>query len=165
MSADVTVRAATRGDADAVQRVARDAWHAAYGEFIDADRLDETVDAWYDPDRVGAEDIDNPDRPFFVAVVGGDVAGFVEAAPGDGGVAHLYRIYVAPDNWNRGIGSALLERIEQALRERGFDRLVLSVFAENTVGVQFYESSGFRRTESTHSERFEAREYEYAKDL
>ncbi|MEF8814863.1 MAG: GNAT family N-acetyltransferase [Halovenus sp.] len=165
MSADVTVRAATGDDAAAVRRITREAWHAAYGEFIDASRIDETIDAWYDTDRLVADDIDPPDRPFFVAVVGDDVAGFVEAASGDEGVAHLYRIYVAPEYWHRGIGSSLLERIEQALRERGFDRLVLSVFAENTVGVQFYESSGFLRTDSTYSERFDTREYEYAKEL
>lgn len=165
MTNEVTIRLAAPDEAESIQRVARKAWHAAYEEIIDPSRIDETVDAWYAPERLIADDITPTDRPFFVATVGDEVTGFAEAVPEDGDVAHLYRIYVAPDYWGQGIGRSLLERLQGDLRDRGFDTLVLSVFAENDVGVEFYQSMGFERTAETNSERFEARQYEYKKDL
>lgn len=167
MTTSATIRPATADDAERIQQVARESWHAAYGDFLDEATIDETVDAWYEPEKLIADDITPDDRAIFVAVADGTVVGFVEVAPSgkDDGVAHLYRIYVVPDFWSRGIGTALLDRAETVLRKRGFDRLVLSVFADNAVGVQFYESAGFERIETTYVERFDTQQHEYAKDL
>lgn len=65
----------------------------------------------------------------------------------DGTVATLHRLYVHPDHWGDGLGSRLLAPATADLRERGFDRLRLEVFAENEVGVCFYESRGFARVD------------------
>lgn len=169
-SSDVRIRPTTRDDVEGVQRVARAAWHAAYDAVLGADRVDETVDSWYDPARLVEDDVAADDRPFFVAVTDGNdgaeiVVGFAEAAPDDDAdaLAHLYRIYVHPDHWGEGIGTALLDRIETSLRERGFDRLELSVMAENDVGVAFYESMGFERVGSAHNEQLDIVEYTYRK--
>ncbi len=59
----------------------------------------------------------------------------------------------------------LLDYIETVLEEQGFDRLQLSVMAENDVGVSFYESSRFRRTATTHNDQLDFRECEYLKHL
>ncbi len=161
------MRPATESDAAAIQRVARDAWHAAYDAVLGPERVDETVSSWYDPERLVEDDVEPDDRPLFVAEVDGAVVGFAEAAPDgdDDGLAHLYRIYVAPDHWGDGIGGALLARVESVLRERGFDRLQLSVMAENDVGVGFYESHGFDRVAEAHNDQLGIREYEYRKEL
>ena len=164
MTDDSPVRPADADDAAAIQRVARDAWHAAYDPVLDADRIDETVSSWYDPPRLVEDDIEPSDRPLFVAVADGAVVGFAEAVPDDG-LAHLYRIYVAPDHWGGGIGGRLLARTERVLREQGFDRLQLSVLAANEVGVGFYESHGFTRTAETRNDHFGVEEYEYRKRL
>jgi ribosomal protein S18 acetylase RimI-like enzyme len=55
---------------------------------------------------------------------------------------HLARIYVAPDRRGEGIGTALLDRIESALADRGVTRYELAVLSENAVGIGFYESRG-----------------------
>ncbi|MFC7046016.1 hypothetical protein ACFQH6_11850 [Halobacteriaceae archaeon GCM10025711] len=49
------------GDAEAIQRVARDSWHAAYDAVLGAERVDETVSSWYDPERLVADDIERDD--------------------------------------------------------------------------------------------------------
>jgi len=83
----------------------------------------------------------------------------------DGELAHLYRIYVDPDYWVQGIGSSLLDRIEEILRERGFGRLQLSVLAENDVGISFYESCGFHRNGESENDQLGVCEYQYLKQL
>ena len=163
----MSVRSATEADADAIQQVARESWHAVYDSILGPDRIDAKVDSWYDPERLVNDDITDPHRPFFVAVAEESVIGFVEAVPdeSDGDKAHLYRIYVVPEYWGRGVGSSLLEHIETTLKERGFVHLELSVLAENDVGVGFYESSGFDRISTVHNDQLDIREYEYQKRL
>jgi ribosomal protein S18 acetylase RimI-like enzyme len=164
---DVSIRPTTEDDVEAVQRVARAAWHAAYDPVLGADRVDETVDAWYDPESLVTDDVEAEDRPFFVAVLDGTVVGFAEAAPDDDEdpLAHLYRIYVDPDHWGIGIGGSLLERVESVLPERGFEFLRLSVLAENEVGIGFYEGNGFERVGTAHNDLLDVEEYHYSKRL
>jgi len=167
MTGSIEIRSATREDAPAIQTVARESWHAAYDAKLGSDRVDETVSSWYDPERVVSDDIEPTDRPVFVAKAQRSIVGFVEAIPDDTdeNLAHLYRIYVTPDYWGNGVGTALLERIESTLRSRGFEQLNLSVMAANDVGVQFYESRGFERTATTQNEQLDIQEYEYRKAL
>ena len=177
------IRAATAGDAPGVQRVARAAWHATYDDIVGPERVTETVDSWYDPDRLVEDDVRDPDRPFVVAVRGEAerVLGFAEAAVADEedaaedadeadeadatGDWHLYRIYVHPEAWGEGIGSALLAAIEAALRERGVEVLRVSVLTDNDVGVAFYESRGFEFVETVPDEAFDVPRSEYVKYL
>ncbi|QSW99940.1 GNAT family N-acetyltransferase [Haloterrigena alkaliphila] len=81
-----------------------------------------------------------------------DVAGFAHAGvPKDADAATLFRLYVRTDLWGEGAGTALLERVETDLRPV-CDRLRLTAFAANAVGVSFYESAGFERLETRASD-------------
>jgi len=53
-----------------------------------------------------------------------------------------------PGLWGRGIGSRLLDRVTDAVRAAGGDRLRLGVLAANEVGVSFYESRDFDRVDA-----------------
>lgn len=167
MMEGVSIRPATVDDARAIQQVARYSWHAAYDAVLGADRVDDVVNSWYNPERLIADDIEQPERLVFVAAVDGEVVGFVEAVldEDDDELAHLYRIYVDPEEWGRGIGGSLLDHIETILDDQRFARLHLSVLAENDVGVNFYESNGFRRIKTTDNDQFGIQQYEYQKQL
>lgn len=161
-----SIRPARPGDAPAIQRIARAAWHAAYDEILSPETVEETVDAWYDTDRLVEDDLRDPDRPFLVAQPAGDPVGFVEAALAEKpGTWHLYRLYVHAEHWGEGVGTALLEALEADIVDRGVERLRVSVLAANDVGVGFYEARGFERLETRHDERFDVPRYEYEKAL
>lgn len=164
---NILIRKAVTEDAEDIQRVARDSWHAAYDSVLGADEVDVTVDSWYDPARLVVDDIEDSDRLLFVAVVDDTIVGFVETIPdtSDDDLAHLYRIYVVSDRWGRGIGRSLLDHVETVLEEQGFGRVQVSVLAENDVGVKFYEATEFHRTATTYNDRYDIREYEYLKRL
>lgn len=167
MTDAATIRPATEDDAEAIQRVARVSWHAAYDSIIGPEAVEETIDSWYDQERVVADDVHPDDRPFFVAEEDETLVGFVEGVPdeADERTFHLYRIYVAPDHWGQGVGGSLLDHLERHLQDDGIEQLRLSVHAENEVGVQFYETKGFERVTTTADKAFGGDQHEYAKKL
>lgn len=86
----------------------------------------------------------------------GSVVGFVQGTPGERTetarrVAVLNRIYVDPDSWGDGVGSALLTALERAFDD-SFETLRLHVLGDNHVGISFYESTGFERIETQRSD-------------
>lgn len=150
--ANTSIRPATPDDASAVRAVGRASWHAAYDDLLGSERVDETIDEWWDlPGLRRATGRD--DDVFLVAVTpeaaNGAVAGVAHAHPdrGEAGVYELGRIYVHPDWWGEGLGTALLDGVRQRLPD-ATERLRLVVLADNDVGVSFYESYGFERVES-----------------
>jgi GNAT superfamily N-acetyltransferase len=64
-----------------------------------------------------------------------------DAPPGTG---ELHSIYLAPEAWSRGLGSALLATAVDDLRRRGYTPLVLWVIEANGRGRRFYERAGWR---------------------
>jgi len=84
---------------------------------------------------------------------GGTVVGYASGAPHeDDDRATLAAIYVRPDRWGEGIGTALLDRFEAFCRERGCDAIDLEAIADNDVGTSFYRARGF---EAVGTERVE----------
>lgn len=150
VSQAVQLRRATPADAAAVQRVARASWHAAHDEIIGADAVEELLDEWYDIDSL-ATSIDRAEAPMFVAVDEGDVVGFAQGGPSEDGPADAVvgRIYVRPADWGAGYGTALLERLFDALRADGHASVWLAVMADNDVGRAFYAKHEFE----VHGER------------
>jgi ribosomal protein S18 acetylase RimI-like enzyme len=147
----MNVRRARPGDAEAIRRVARVAWHETYDDVLSAGRIDELVDDWYATDEL-VDDVGGPD-PVVVAEFGSDVGGFAHARADDDGVeAELVRIYVHPDHWGAGAGSAMLDAVCDPLERAGVERLRAVVAAANGVGRRFYERRGFAVRERRETE-------------
>ncbi len=58
-------------------------------------------------------------------------------------VGHLYSIVTHPDFQGRGMGTALLDKLEAEARERGCTRIRLEVRADNTDAVALYRRRGY----------------------
>jgi N-acetylglutamate synthase-like GNAT family acetyltransferase len=138
----VAVRAATAADLDAVESVARDAWYAAYGGFIEPRTVEAGLAQAYDEEVLTAA-VEHDAIEFLVAAVDGEVVGFASTEQTWDDEVELHTLYVHPDRWGEGIGSALLDRIVTWADERDVDRVVAAVFADNAVGRGFLESRGF----------------------
>ncbi|WP_265108617.1 GNAT family N-acetyltransferase [Halosolutus halophilus] len=175
------IRQATTEDVWAVHETARESWHAAYDDLLGRDRVDEIVDEWYAIGEIESSIDDTrgrDDAAFLVVESAADAGseptetdercrGFAHIVPWpeDERVAYLVRIYVRPELWGEGIGTALLEHLE-AECEEVFDRLRLAVLADNEIGVSFYESRGFERVGTYESDLgVDLEEYVYEKQL
>jgi len=99
----VDVLAAVIADVPAIRRIACESWHTAYGEFVPEPAIEGTLAAEKE---------------------GHGVVGHAGAtAGGEDGTAILTSVYVVPERWDEGIGTALLEGVTGRLRERGFERI------------------------------------------
>jgi GNAT superfamily N-acetyltransferase len=78
----------------------------------------------------------------FVAEIGGRIVGFATIIPHEKG-AELEGIFVEPDEWRKGIGRLLLDRIDLEAQARGVNEL--HVIA-NPKAQSFYARAGFRVT-------------------
>ena len=57
--------------------------------------------------------------------------------------AELICIHPLPENWRKGCGRAMMERVLADVKKAGYETLVLWVFEKNTRAIRFYESFGF----------------------
>lgn len=148
------IREAEPSDAPAVREVADEAWHAAHADILGPGTVEEVLEEWYDVDGL-REAIGREDGHFLVAD-DGEVTGFAQAHPTEDGPADavLPRIYVRPDRWGEGVGSALLARVFERLAAEGCEDLWLAVLADNDVARPFYEARGFEIHEERTVELF-----------
>jgi len=119
--------------------------------FVDADR-EAVIGLWREvfgykearnqPERVLGDKLALKDGLLFVAidercVVGTLLAGY------DGHRGWLYRAAVAPQARRRGVGRALVETAESALRARGCAKINLQTHAGNDDAVRFWTRLGY----------------------
>jgi ribosomal protein S18 acetylase RimI-like enzyme len=79
---------------------------------------------------------------FLVAEEGGEVVGTALAGY-DGHRGWVYYVAVKPAFRRRGVGAALMARVEEDLRVMGCPKLNLQVRASNREAVAFYERLGY----------------------
>jgi len=134
-------------DIPSVAEAHTEAWKRAYrGILSDAllDRLNvkDAVRRWQQ--RIGL-----PERVNLVAEVAGHVVGYVAFGPpqdGDvdpGTAIEIYGLYVHPEHWRSGSGSALVEAVLAHGRHEGLAEVVLWTMRENARARAFYGKQGF----------------------
>jgi len=140
------VRRARPEDARAIARVHAETWREAYEHVFGAERLASvTVDArleqWERILTIGQSDV-------FVAAAADPADGIVGfVSTGDSrdadAEAELFAIYVLPDAWGSGAGSALMRAGVEAMRLRASGDAVLWVLDDNPRARRFYEREGW----------------------
>jgi ribosomal protein S18 acetylase RimI-like enzyme len=147
----VRVRRATPDDTEAIVAVTAAGWRTAYRDIVAFDRLaDLPIDRWHHEVHVGLR------RPVedafsYVAEIDGEFAGYCfVAAPSrerelGPNVAELVAIYVEPERWSQGAGSALMRAAMDRLAQLPYDEVLLWTFKENTPAIAFYERHGWTR--------------------
>ena len=61
--------------------------------------------------------------------------------------AEIICIHSLPDNWRKGFGGQMMDRILSDISQAGFKKVVLWVFTENSRARAFYEAKGFQPTD------------------
>lgn len=84
----------------------------------------------------------------WIAVMGDEPVGVAGLIPEPDG-SRLSAVYVTPEHWGEGIGSALVDRAEATAAERGWTPLRLWVLEANTRARSWYETRGWNREGAT----------------
>lgn len=145
----ISVRQAVAGDAPAIADVHVAGWRWAYRGLIPDAVLDALTVARRAAMWRGILSAPGTASRVWLAERDGRVVGFAATAPAsEAGLApdtgKLTAIYLARDAAGAGAGRALLEHATGDLRQRGYRRAVLWVFAANLRARRFYEIAGWR---------------------
>jgi len=136
-----TVRPGQRGDIAGIQEVARASWHGAYHEIFSKESMDSFLASAYSRVSLRAS-LANHRATFIVAVLDGRVLGFCQF--GDRGAGpELFRLYIHPRVWGRGVGRRLLSHAEMQLAACGGRRYFVTVHNRNERAKGFYAKQGF----------------------
>jgi GNAT superfamily N-acetyltransferase len=132
---------ATVQDVELCFGIARAAAVAGFQHIFPSSRYEFTAEAiradW-------AAALNDPDAETYIAVEGDVAVGVVSLS---GGI--LQTLYVTPESWGRGIGSALHDLALDRLRERNVPEATLWTLAENHRARAFYENRGWCLTGRT----------------
>ena len=135
------IREARPDDLERLLAIQREASVAGFANVFPPERYpyptDEVREVW-------REALADSDVDAYVAELEGGAVGTVTVDSD-----FLRQLYVLPAHWGTGIGSALLERGLERMRERGATRAKLWTLEGNDRGRRFYERRGWQLTEMT----------------
>lgn len=109
--------------------------------------LDAALDAGYPPEQqhgLSLDEIFQPHVRFYIALLEGNAVGCGAIAMADG-YAEIKRMYTRPATRGRGVGRAILARLEADARAQGLAWLRLETGDVLDAAMALYESSGFTR--------------------
>jgi ribosomal protein S18 acetylase RimI-like enzyme len=131
---DLQLREATADDGDFLydlhRRTLGEVIEATWGPWDD-DLQQEFHRDWFKPEQVE------------IVLVDGRPAGMIQAHSATADTFYISRIEVAPEAQNRGVGSALMQRMVERARQSGASAIELHVLELNRAR-ELYERLGFR---------------------
>jgi GNAT superfamily N-acetyltransferase len=153
------LRRAVPGDAELLLAIHRTSAVAGFADVFWPERYPfpdaEVLAGWRDA-------LADPDVETWLASEGGEAVALVSI-----GADVLRTLFVLPERWSHGIGSALHDHALERLQERGVTRARLWALEANALARAFYERRGWQLTGETRSVPFPPHplDVEYARDL
>ena len=148
------LRPAFLEDAEALARLGRESFCAAFAHLYRAQDLDTFLQQAYSVEAVAGE-IADPAITHRLAqgAEGGPLTGFIKVKQPSGYEDYsdaanplgLGQLYCDPAHTGKGIGAQLMDWALAEARARGCDAIQLSVYAENFGAQRFYQRYGFAK--------------------
>lgn len=140
----MNIRRATGEDTAALASIHAASWRAAYRDLVPDAYLERLDSA-----RRFRESLDRNAEETYVAERDGEILGFLTIGPcrdadlDPRSAGEIQGLYLAPEHWREGVGTALCRFGEALLQCRGCRTATLWVLAGNPRARRFYEALGF----------------------
>lgn len=89
--------------------------------------------------------LEHPSSVGLVAMCSGRIVGFTIGVVEGKGMGRIYTLDVLPEFRRRGIGSLLLEKLEEEFARRGVVKCRLEVMDGNVPAIRLYSKMGYRK--------------------
>jgi GNAT superfamily N-acetyltransferase len=136
----VQIRKASLSDIPAILVVIDRTWEPTYKTILSLEQVRFMQAQIYNPAALATQMAEGQD--FFILFSAGQPAGFAACSPEKPGTFKLNKLYVDPAFQGKKIGRLLIEKIEQEVRQRGGQFLILNVNRFNKA-KSFYEKLGY----------------------
>jgi ribosomal protein S18 acetylase RimI-like enzyme len=90
----------------------------------------------------GAIALDSSDHHFFIEAPAGEIVGFAICSQCGMGF-EIKKLFIKKDSRGKGIGRAVLAKLEEIAKTLGFSKIFLSVLKSNSRAAKLYEDCGF----------------------
>ena len=97
---------------------------------------------------LGDADVADGAGTFLIAYDGGSAVGCGAVRRLHGSVGEIMRMYVEPEARGRGLGTVILDALEQEAAELGITEVVLETGDRSTESILLFEHHGYTRTEA-----------------
>lgn len=138
------VREALPSDCKGIGKVYCDSWKAAYQHLLPRAYLDSLTTESCTPGQISENDVVLADCERILGI-----CHISKARDRDNEVwGEIVAIYLLPEIWGNGQGSALLQYSLAKLKEKGIRHICLWVLKDNVRARKFYEKCGFQTSGS-----------------
>lgn len=169
----IKIRTAELKDAPLIATVHVKTWQYAYKEqvpdsYLDGLSIKRRTEVWEKTLKKPSKDVHNLIAEVNDRVIGWCTAGVNRDKDSSSETGELYGIYVLPEYIGQGIGSKLIEKAINILKNEGYARATLWVLVTNEKTKQWYESKGWRvegGTKIEHRKGFDLNETRYVIDF
>lgn len=150
-----TLRLAQPKDVPSITSLGSSVFAASFGYSLPPSDLEDYLNTAYSPSSI-ASDLSSPNIDVIVAVSpenDDQVLGFSQltqgtiepCVKGSEKPIELQRLYVSQECHGKGVARALVEKVEEMARKRGFKTMWLGVWEENFKAQKVYGKFGFVR--------------------
>lgn len=142
----IHIRRAESGDEACLAHVQTESWKAAFAGIVPAELLAQCTSIER-AEKIYARLLTEQQGNGYILELDGKphcVAWWDAAREEDmPGAAELRCIHSLPENWRRGCGSRMMERVLADVKAAGYTKILLWVFTDNVRAIRFYEAQGF----------------------
>jgi len=136
-------RVTTQAQIETVARLAFEIWHQHFTPIIGKAQVDYMVEK-FQSQRAITEQIEQG-YCYYLLQVDGDYIGYTGTCPRENEM-FLSKLYIKAWQRDKGYGRKAVEFIEDTAREKGLDKITLTVNKNNTDTIRAYEKFGFENT-------------------
>lgn len=143
---DCIIRKVQQGDELNLAYIQTESWKAAFQDILSAEILQQATDLTHATAMYKQLLDENIGNGYILEVDSQPhcIAWWDKARDNDmSDYAELICIHSLQDNWRKGCGTQMMNRIMDDMKAAGYDKVMLWVFTNNVRARKFYESCGF----------------------
>lgn len=143
---ECSIRKVKPGDESALAYIQTESWKAAFQNILSEETLKRCTDINHATEMYKGLLEDNIGNGYILEIDAKPhcIAYWDKTRDEDmEGYAELICIHSLQDNWGKGYGTQMMERVLNEIQKAGYEKVMLWVFKDNDRARKFYEARGF----------------------